>query len=325
MSEASVLPLPKAHTSERADVDCLVVGGGPAGLTAGIYLARFRRTCLMVDAGASRASLIPTSHNYPGFPPGISGDALLSRLREQAVRYGMRFEQGLVEQLQPHVLGFQVRYAGRECIARRVILATGIEDSLPALPDAVSAIAAGALRLCAICDGYEVDGQAVAVHGEPACAMGHAVFLRTFTDRLTVIGDRPDAPSDEVLALARHFGIRYLPGPVIGMRHVPGQGLDVHTGDGALHRFDVLYPCLGARTRSDLARQLGAACDEAGALLVDAHQRTSVAGLYAIGDVVAGLKQMSVAVGQAAQAATAVHNSLEAKPWAPVAGASPLA
>ena len=70
---------------ELPTLDCLIIGGGPAGLTAAIYLARFRRRCLVLDAGASRASYIPNSHNYPGFPPGISGPDLLARLREQAV------------------------------------------------------------------------------------------------------------------------------------------------------------------------------------------------------------------------------------------------
>lgn len=69
-------------------LDCLIVGGGPAGLTAAIYLARFRRDIRVIDSGSSRASLIPTSHNYPGFPEGISGRDLLGRLREQARRYG---------------------------------------------------------------------------------------------------------------------------------------------------------------------------------------------------------------------------------------------
>ena len=80
-------------------LDCLIIGGGPAGLTAAIYLARFRRRVRIVDSGASRASLIPLSHNYPGFPEGITGRDLLVRLREQARRYGATLTAGLVEEL----------------------------------------------------------------------------------------------------------------------------------------------------------------------------------------------------------------------------------
>ncbi|OMG65377.1 thioredoxin reductase [Stutzerimonas balearica] len=303
------------HPGQRADVDCLIVGGGPAGLTAALYLARFRRSCQVVDAGCSRAALIPRSHNYPGFPPGISGRELLARLREQAQGYGAQLQDGRVDSLERHALGFRVGFAGQSCIARRVILATGIEDTLPEMPDAQAAIARGALRLCAICDGYEVDGHDVAVYGDAECAIGHAAFLRTFSDRVTVIapgGDR--AARDAALALANHHDIHLLFDGIERLQPRDG-GIEVTTLAGQVHRFDILYPCLGARFRSDLARGVGVACDDSGAVLVDAHQQTSVPGLYALGDVVPGLKQMSVAVGHAAQGATAVHNSLEANPW----------
>lgn len=296
------------------EVDCLVVGGGPGGLTAALYLARFRRDCLVVDAGASRASLIPRTRNYPGFPPGISGDALLARLREQAAGYGARFEQGHVEEIEPHADGFQVRYDDRLCIARRIILATGIEDTLPSMPDAQAAIAAGSLRLCAICDGYEVDGDDIAVYGEAEDTIRHAVFLRTFTDRVTVVVHGDPSACDEAMALANHYGIRLISDDVEALRPCP-QGIELVTTRQGTHHFDIIYPNLGARFRSELALKLAVACDEDGALIVDGHQQTSVPGVYALGDVVVGLKQMSVAIGHAAQAATAVHNSLECRPW----------
>lgn len=303
-----------ANGSPINDVDCLVVGGGPGGLTAALYLARFHRDCLVVDAGASRASLIPRSRNYPGFPPGISGDALLARLREQAASYGAQFARGRVESIEPHAEGFQVRYGDQTCIARRIILATGIEDTLPEMPDAEEAIAAGTLRLCAICDGYEVDGDNIAVYGAAEDTIRHAVFLRTFTDRVTVVvhGDR--SACEEALALASHYGIRLIGDDVEAVRLCP-EGIELVTRKEGTYHFDIIYPNLGARFRSELALKLGIACDEDGALIVDGHQQTSVPGVYALGDVVVGLKQMSVAIGHAAQAATAVHNSLECRPW----------
>lgn len=296
------------------EVDCLIVGGGPGGLTAALYLARFHRNCLVVDDGASRASLIPRSRNYPGFPPGISGDALLARLREQAAGYGAQFQQGRVEDIEPLEECFQVRYGERRCIARRVILATGIEDTLPSMPDAHAAIAEGSLRLCAICDGYEVDGDNVAVYGEAEDTIRHAVFLRTFTDRVTVVVHGDQSACDEAMALAEHYGIRLISDDVQALRPCP-QGIELVTAKQGTYHFDIIYPNLGARFRSELALKLGVACDDCGALIVDDHQQTSIPGLYALGDVVTGLKQMSVAIGHAAQAATAVHNSLESKPW----------
>lgn len=303
-----------------ADVDCLIIGGGPAGLTAAVYLARFHRSCMVIDLGCSRASLIPRSRNYPGFPPGISGESLLARLREQAQTYGAQLLQGEVEHLERHPQGFRARYAGSNSAgggvtARRVILASGIEDSLPEMDDIEQAIARGSVRLCAICDGYEVAGERVAVFGEVECAIGHAVFLRTFSEQVSVITDGTGNASQASFELARQYGIQLLLGPIRRLRLAAQDGIELWRGEGQAEHFDILYPCLGARFRSGLAAQLGAECLDSGALVVDEHRQTSVSGLYAIGDVVEGLKQLSVAIGQAAQAATAVHNGLEANPW----------
>src|SRR3954462_11363015 len=110
--------------------DCLIVGGGPAGLTAAIYLARYlRRTCV-ADDGRSRALLIPESHNYPGFK-GIAGPELLRRLREQAAQYGAQFVRGRVEELKREADGFVASGDSRRIKARRVLLATGIVDEKP--------------------------------------------------------------------------------------------------------------------------------------------------------------------------------------------------
>ncbi|AHL74315.1 thioredoxin reductase [Stutzerimonas stutzeri] len=295
-------------------IDCLVIGGGPGGLTAALYLARFRRSCRVVDAGSSRASWIPRSHNYPGFPPGINGNDLLIRLREQARCYGAELEHGRVEHIEPHADGFSVRYGDKSCVTRRIILATGIEDTLPDMPDVEQAIGDGKLRLCSICDGYEVNGDNVAVYGEAECAIGHAVFLRTFSDRVTVVVHGEQDACDQAIALAEHYDVQLISDRVEALRPC-ATGIEMITCRGDTYHFDIIYPCLGARFRSELARQLDVGCDDDGGIRVDEHMQTSVRGLYAIGDVTLGLKQMSVAVGQAAQAATAVHNSLEAKPW----------
>src|SRR5262245_23380594 len=103
--------------------DCLIVGGGPAGLTAAIYLARYRRRALVVDSGKSRAEWIPTSHNYPGFEDGISGKALLRKLREQAEEYGAELRQGEVTKLEEARDGFVATANGKTIAAKRVLMA----------------------------------------------------------------------------------------------------------------------------------------------------------------------------------------------------------
>jgi thioredoxin reductase (NADPH) len=300
--------------AEDVHVDCLIIGAGPAGLTTAIYLSRFHRRVLVADGGRSRASLIPRSHNYPGFPPGIAGSDLLDRLREQALRYGAVIESGRVESLSSNRMSFVARLNGRALSSRRVVLATGIVDTLPDMARPYDAVAQAVIRLCAICDGYEVNGDNVAVYGEAHCAINHGLFLRNFTDRVTVLVDGETRACEEAIAMARHAGIHLVTDRVEHIE-VSNDKVQVCTCKGEQLCFDLVYPSLGSHNCSELAVQLGANVDDQGALCVDAHQRTSINGLYAVGDVVNSLKQISVATGQAAICATTVHNSLELRLW----------
>jgi thioredoxin reductase (NADPH) len=290
----------------------LIIGAGPAGLTAAVYLARFRRSLLVVDAGRSRARYIPISRNTPGFPAGIHGDTLLGELREQAARFGVEPRSGRVEALRCED-GLFVAHLGNERIAaQRVILATGVVDVLPDIDGVELAIKAGIVRLCAICDGYEAEGRRVAVYGPPGKVEGHARFMRTFSPDVTAVVDRgglAEAARAELEAL----GIACIEecGELVwdGKKEVR-----VGCRNGEKAGFDAFYPVLGARAQSQLATALGAQCSQEGELVVDAHQRTTVPGLYAIGDVVSALNQISVGVGHAAIAATDLHNSLPHRP-----------
>lgn len=294
------------------EVDCVVVGAGPAGLTAAVYLARFRRSVAIYDAGNSRAAYIPVSHNYAGFPQGISGVDLLARLREQAGRYGVQVEQGIVDGLRRDGDFFIVSVNANEVRGRKVILATGIVDKEPEIPNLKEAIRAGVIRLCAICDGYDVTDEKIAVYGPAQSALRHAKFMRTYSQHVTMLLPPGDAPLDaSIRADAEQAGIHCIPENVAQIRMTPDHLAAVRTASGAEYRFDTLYPVLGCRMRSELAINLGARCTEAGDIIVDEHMATSVEGLYAAGDVVAALNQVNVAVGHAAVASTHVHNQLE--------------
>src|SRR5881397_2359963 len=114
--------------SGNDELDCLVIGGGPAGLTAAIYLARYRRKVMVIDSRESRAALIPESHNYPGFASGVSGKALLTLLTSQAENYGVRIVHDRVQSLQRSDVGFSARSESGEVCAKSVLLATGLVD-----------------------------------------------------------------------------------------------------------------------------------------------------------------------------------------------------
>jgi thioredoxin reductase (NADPH) len=295
-------------------LDCLIVGAGPAGLVAATYLTRFHRRIEVVDAGRSRARWIPTSHNVPGFPFGVAGRDLLGMMRTQAEGFGVRITSGRIETLGREAGCFVAADdRGRRYRARNVLLATGIVDRMPTLegpPETLErAIAAGAIRLCPVCDAYEASDEEIAVYGPADEAIHHAVFLRTFSRRVSAVLSEERAPSSECSALARSARVEVLP-PPRALRHEPDGGCTVEPAAGEPRRFDTVYPVLGCDPQSQLAIELGARVDEEGNLIVDAKQQTTVGGVYAIGDVVSALNQISVAVGHAAIAATAIHRSL---------------
>lgn len=290
-------------------LDTLVVGAGPAGLTAALYLARFRRRILLVDSGNSRAKLIPITHNYPGFPEGISGATLLGRLREQAARYGVHARIGTVTQISTVANGFVASVGEERVFSRTVILATGVVDKFPDISNIQEATLSGRLRWCPICDGYDVTDQNVAVLSTGKKGASHSLFLRTYTSRLTLLVDPKNGELD---AAQRHqvcaAGIRLVENPLGGIETGP-TGVVVHLNNGENLCFDSLYPMLGSDAQIELCTGLGARCAD-GELVVGVDQQTTVPGMYAAGDVVNALNQMSVGTGHAAIAATAIHNSL---------------
>lgn len=291
-------------------VDSLIVGAGPAGLTAAIYLARFRRRIVVIDSGHSRAALIPVTHNYPGFPDGISGAEFLERLLKQALHYGVHVQRGTVNALSRQHEGFVADVNGRRIAARTVILATGVADKCPDMADIRAATLGGCIRWCPICDGYEVTDQYVAVLSTAEEGPAHALFLRTFTPNLTLFVQ----PGNGALAPAHHLsleqaGIRVFEERIAKICVAEARRVAVHLIGGEEFLFDALYPMLGSDARDELGTRLGARCSD-GELLVDIHQQTSVSGLYAAGDVVKALNQMSVGTAHAAIAATAIHNVL---------------
>lgn len=293
--------------------DCIIIGGGPAGLTAAIYLSRYHLKIRLFDCGSSRAALIPCTHNHAGYPDGVSGLDLLAAMRAQAEKYGMVREAAKVTGLRAAERGFAVRIGDREIRARSVLLATGVINHRPPMPDALhdAALARGRIRYCPVCDGYEVTDRRVAVYGTGEHAAREALFIRSFTRDVTLIApDRHDLPPDQSAQLAA-AGVALIDGPVGGWA-IEGEQLALSAEGGRL-AFDSLYPALGSHIRSELAVEAGARADERGCLEVDDHQRTSVPGLFAAGDVAKGLDQISHAMGEAGVAATTIRNMLNAE------------
>jgi thioredoxin reductase (NADPH) len=296
-------------------LDCLVVGAGPAGLTAAIYLSRYHLDILVVDGGKSRASWIPCTRNVSGFPDGINGKELLERMCDQARLYGTRIECGQVTRIEKCDDGlFSAEHGAGPVKARTVLLATGVANRRPPMDEELhdAALAAGLIRYCPICDGYEVTDAKIGVLGNSDRGPGEAIFLRSYSADVTLIDpDGPNAISAEDRKRLDAAGVQLIDGPVSLIEPSEGE-IHVETPGGCL-AFASIYPALGSDTHVVLAEMLGAKLSADRCIVVDAHQRTSVPGVYAAGDVVKGLDQISHAMGEGGVASTTIRNDLFAK------------
>ena len=292
--------------------DCVIIGAGPAGLTAAIYLARFHLSIRLFDSGSSRAAMIPCTHNHAGYPDGVAGKELLRLMRVQAEKYGAHREEKKVTAIEPEGEEFRIVTDHGTYRARTVLLATGVVNHRPAglLPEVHDpALARGLLRYCPICDGYEVTDKSVGVIGTGDHGMREALFLRGYTRDVTLIAPEAEHMLDDACAAKLDgAGITRIDGPC-GNWSIEGDRLALDTARGRM-AFDSVYPALGSRIRSHLAVAAGARASDEGCLEVDDHQRTSVPGLFAAGDVVKGLDQISHAMGEAGVAATTIRNLL---------------
>ena len=304
-------PLPRAEDAAHELDDCIIVGAGPAGLTAAIYLARFWLKIRLFDSGDSRAAWIPRTNNHAGYPDGVAGRELLRLMQQQAERFGAVREEATVTAIEPDGDGFVVRVGDRGARARSVLLATGVVNNRPEMDVDLhsEALARGLLRYCPICDGYEVTDKRVSVIGKGSHGMKEALFLRGYTRDVTLISPDGGLDLDEACEAALdEAGVGRVTGPCGGYA-IEGDQFAFDTANGRMS-FDSVYPAMGSVIRSDLAIAAGARASEEGCLEVDDHQRTSVPGLFAAGDVVKGLDQISHAMGEAGVAATTIRNML---------------
>lgn len=296
---------------ETAEIeDAIIVGAGPAGLTAAIYLGRFRRRCLVLEDGLSRARWIPKSHNIPGFTAGIGGQEFLRSLKAQALKYGARIEHARALSLSSEDGLFGVQTDQGLRVGRYVLIATGVKDHLPEIDGVSEAVMRSLLRFCPICDAFEAIDKRIAVIGDGELGEREANFLQHYSAHVTLL--HLGAPSTAAGANAADLN---------NIERLLIRPSDLRVGTDRVtlrtpqieRTFDVIYVALGCSSQHDLARSLGATCDDQGALRVNAHGETTVPRLYAAGDVVRGFNQVIVAAAESAVAATDIHNKLRCK------------
>jgi thioredoxin reductase (NADPH) len=237
-------------------------------------------------------------------------------MRDQACKYGAKFETEFVTKLErDQRTGLFTATWGSGCVrARSVLIATGVTNRRPPMDEQLhdDALARGLVRYCPICDGYEVTDKHVGVIGSDHHGVAETLFLRSYTADLTLIApDKALHLKSEDQNKLKSAGVKCVDGPAQAVA-ITGECIVVETAEGT-HTFDSIYPALGSDTHTQLAEMVGAKLGPKGCIAVDAHQRTSVPGLYAAGDVVIGLDQISHSMGEGGVAATTIRNDLNAE------------
>ena len=305
---------------ELREYEVAVVGGGPAGLTTALYATRLGHDTVLIDRGGGRAAMMLDTHNVIGITEDVSGNDLLGRAREQVEGYGADVRQEFVESVE-RVGGpeddalFRLETGNEEYAADRVVLATGFTD---AQPDPPLPRTGRGLHYCLHCDAYMfVD--------EPVFSMGHgdsaayvAMIMLNFTEEVDLLLDGDDPSwSDETDELLRAHPVDIVEEAVTGTfqdEDDPDWLGGLEFADGTTRGYRGGFPMYGSDYNNGLAADLGAETNDDGTVAVDDHGRTSVDGLYAVGDLTPGHNQVPVAMGQGAKAGIAVHKGLRTFP-----------
>ena len=297
------------------DYDVLIIGAGSAGLSAALTLGRCRRRVLLADGGPTRNAPSGAVHSFFS-RDGIRPAALLHLGREQLAPYPtVAVHEVKITALTQVASGF--RAAGTTgqghattATARRVLLATGVEDVLPALPGFRELWGSSVLH-CPYCHGYEVRDQPLAVYGRGRAGVGLALLISRWSPEVVLVTDGPGHLSARGRQQLRRQGIGVREEPVARLVGTARGGLRcVEFADGTYIERAALFLHPPQEQRSPLAAALGARLTDKGAVWVDKNAQTTVPGLYAAGDMVPGQQQALLAAASGSKAAICLNEAL---------------
>jgi thioredoxin reductase len=288
--------------------DVLIIGGGAAGLSAALVLARARRNVLVVDAGTPRNGPATHLHGYlsrDGLPP----HALLELGRDEVRRYGGNFLDDRVTATALGPSGFSVSLASEQRIsARRLLLTTGLRDELPEVPGLRDRWARDVLH-CPYCHGYEVRDQQLGVLGGSPGAVRYAQIVRQWTQDLTYFTPPGTLTPTERAELAAR-AIKVVEGNIAQLVVESDQLRGVKLDKGRLVPLDALFVPPRLVPNNELLRSLGCAVDDNGWAVADGTGRTSISGVWAAGNLVDPRAQLITAAGAGSAAAIALNADL---------------
>jgi len=294
----------------ESDYEAIVIGAGMAGMTAALWLGRFRRRTLLLSAGLSRNTAAHALHGYPGFD-GASPSRLMDTLGHELTQYpSVTRAEGRVDTAAQDGERFCVSVGLREYTASRILLATGIRDIKPELPE-FDVYEGVSIWHCPACDGHEYADKKLAILGSGAHLGGYVRELIPYTDQLSVVtnGSEMEIPEDDRNALQRN-GIPLHTQPVHRLHGQAGLLEAIELDDGTTVEVDAIFFSLGHAPRTELLEQLGCEVGEDG-VIMNRRQETTVSGVYAAGDIAPLEELLVVAAAMGAVAANNLHQSLD--------------
>ncbi len=298
----------------------LIVGSGPAGLTAAIYAARADLSPLLIEGSQAGGQLMLTTdvENYPGFPDGILGPDMMDRFRKQAERFGTRIVTADVDKVDFSKRPFKLWVGADDYEADAVIISTGASARWLDVPGEARLRGHG-VSTCATCDGFFFRGKELVVVGGGDSAMEEATFLTKFATKVTIVHRRDEFRASKIMVNRALSNDKIeviwdtVVDEILGDTTVTGAKLrNVKTGDTTEFATDGVFVAIGHDPNTELFKgQID--LDPAGYILVDGFTRTSVPGVFAAGDVVDHVyRQAITAAGNGCQAAIDAERWLEA-------------
>ncbi len=301
--------------------ELIIIGGGPAGLAAGIYAARDGLDCLLFEKEAQGGQLALTSEiaNYPGFATPIAGYELADKMREHAGRFGLAVHAETAVAFAVGEDAFSVTTDERRCRSRAVIIAAGSSYRMLGVPGEERLRGHG-VSYCGSCDGPLFRGGSLIVVGGGDTALEEALFLTRFAARIKLVHRRNEFRAKRYLQKLAHahpkmeFALGSVVREIRGRDRVTGVVIeDVRMGGVSEFACDGVFIFIGARPNTGFLKNC-CTCDEAGYVVTDCDMRTSVPGVFAAGDVRAGsVRQVASAVGDGVTALIHVEQFLSSE------------
>jgi thioredoxin reductase len=290
--------------------DAVVVGGGPAGLAAATWLARYRHRTLLVDAGEHRNKDVDRTHGYLTRDGASPGELLEEACADLDGYAEVERRSGTVDAIAGESGGFVVTIGDDDVHARRIVLATGVVDELPKV-DGVDEHYGADLFHCPSCDGYEARDRDVVVLGWSEHVVGFALTLLDWARSVTLVtdGHRFEGDDEHRAALARHdIAVVEIGATALVGHRGALEGVDL--ADGRRLRAQLAFFSIAHHPRNRLATALGCRITEEGCIVVDEHGTTTVPGVYAAGDVIPGPQLVQVAAAKGTVAGLGCAESL---------------